>query len=80
MFDKRISERGEDGAKHIVEKSWFDRGSMIVVMGFRSGDNFITKKYAKDSGHQLYKIDKVEENGDLILRSTRYQGEEEEDG
>lgn len=80
LFDKRISERGEDGAKHIVEKSWFDRGSMIVVMGFRSGDNFITKKYAKDSGHQLYKIDKVEENGDLILRSTRYQGEEEEDG
>jgi DNA polymerase-3 subunit alpha len=80
MFDKRISERGEDGAKHIVEKSWFDRGSMIVVMGFRSGDTFIVKKYAKDAGHQLYKIDEVMNNGDVVLRHNRYKGEEEEDG
>ena len=80
MFDKRISERGEDGAKHIVEKSWFDRGSMIVVMGFRSGDTFIVKKYAKDAGHQLYKIDEVMNDGDVVLRHNRYKGEEEEDG
>jgi DNA polymerase-3 subunit alpha len=80
LFDKRISERGDDGVKHIVEKSWFDRGSMIVVMGFRSGDSFIVKKYAKDAGHQLYKIDEVLPTGDVILRHTRYKGEEEEDG
>ena len=79
LFDKRISERGEDGVKHIVEKSWFDRGSMIVVMGIRSGDNFIVKKYASTAGHQLYKIDQIDENGDLVLRHNRYKGEEEED-
>jgi hypothetical protein len=72
-------ERGEDGVKHIVEKSWFDRGSMIVVMGIRSGDNFIVKKYASTAGHQLYKIDQIDENGDLVLRHNRYKGEEEED-
>ena len=79
LFDKRISERGADGVKHIAEKSWFDRGSMIMVQGFRSGDNFIPKKYASSSSHQLYKIDSVLADGDLILRDARYQGEAEDE-
>ena len=37
LFDKQISERGADGAKHVAEKSWFNRGSMIVVMVFGLG-------------------------------------------
>ena len=79
LFDKQISERQADGTKKIKEKSWFNRGSMIVVMGVRNGDNFLSKKYASTGGHQLYKIDSIEPNGDLILRNTRYQGEVEED-
>jgi DNA polymerase-3 subunit alpha len=79
LFDKQISAKDEDGVKHIVEKSWFNGGSMIVVMGIRSGDNFIVKKYNSTSGHQLYKIDSIEPNGDLTLRSSRYQGDYEED-
>ena len=79
LFDKQISERGLDGVKHVVEKSWFNRGSMIVVMGVRNGDNFVSKKYASSGGHQLYKIDKIEDNGDLILRNARYQGDAEEE-
>ena len=79
LFDKQISVRGADGVKHVVEKSWFNRGSMIVVMGIRSEDNFVSKKYASSGGHQLYKIDAIEPDGDLILRNTRYQGEAEED-
>ena len=75
LFDKRISERGEDGVKHVVEKSWFDRGSMIMVQGVRSGDTFITKKYASSVGHQLYHILKIDENGDLVLQNERYKGE-----
>ena len=75
LFDKRISEKGEDGVKHVVEKSWFDRGSMIMVQGVRSGDTFITKKYASSVGHQLYHILKVDENGDLVLQNERYKGE-----
>ena len=43
MFDKQISERYADGTKKIVEKSWFNRGNMILVQGIRSGDNFIPK-------------------------------------
>ena len=79
LFDKQISERQADGTKKIKEKSWFNRGSMIVVMGVRNGDNFLSKKYASTGGHQLYKIDSIEPNGDLILRNARYQGEVEED-
>lgn len=79
MFDKQISERGADGVKHVVEKSWFNRGNMIVVTGIRSGDDFVSKKYASTGGHQLYKIDEILPNGDLILKDSRYQGGVEED-
>ena len=79
LFDKQISERGEDGVKHVVEKSWFNRGNMIVVMGIRSGDDFISKKYASSGGHQLYKIDTINDDGTLVLRNERYQGEAEDE-
>ena len=79
LFDKQISERGLDGVKHVKEKSWFNRGSMIVVMGIRSGDDFISKKYASSGGHQLYKIDEIHEDGSLTLRSDRYQGTAEDE-
>ena len=79
MFDKQISERQLDGTKKVKEKSWFNRGNMIVVTGIRSGDDFISKKYASTGGHQLYKIDEVLSNGELVLKDTRYQGGIEED-
>ena len=79
LFDKQISERGEDGVKHVVEKSFFNKGSMIVVMGIRSGDDFISKKYASSGGHQLYKIDQIKDDGTLVLRSERYKGEAEDE-
>ena len=44
LFDKQLSERGEDGKKHVVEKSWFSKGTLLLVQGIRRGDNFIPKK------------------------------------
>jgi DNA polymerase-3 subunit alpha len=79
MFDKQISVRGEDGVKHVVEKSWFNRGNMIVVNGMRSGDDFVSKKYASTSGHQLYRIERVNDDGTLVLKDHRYQGGIEEE-
>ena len=79
MFDKQISARGVDGIKHVVEKSWFNRGSMIVVTGIRRGDDFIPKKYSATPGHQLYHIDALLPNGTMTLRSERAQGEEDEE-
>ena len=79
MFDKQISERQADGTKKVMEKSWFNRGNMIVVTGIRNGDNFVSKKYASTGGHQLYRIESILPNGDLILQDQRYQGGIEED-
>ena len=53
---------------------------MIVVQGIRSGDQFITKKYASSGGHQLYKITEVFPNGEIALQTERYQGGVVEDG
>lgn len=79
LFDKQISVRGADGVKHVVEKSWFNRGSMIMVTGIRRGDDFIPKKYASTVGHQLYKIENISSNGSLALRTERASGEAEEE-
>ena len=79
LFDKQISEKKSDGTKTVKEKSWFNRGSMIIVQGIRSDDNFVTKKYANSETHQLYKIDEIFPDGSLKIRNERYQGEAEED-
>ena len=79
LFDKQISQKDEKGEKHVVEKSWFGRGSMIVVQGIRTEDGFMAKKYNSSQGHQLYKIDSIDKNGDVILRSTRAQGDLEDE-
>lgn len=78
LFDKQISARGADGVKHVVEKSWFNRGSMIIVQGIRIDDMFVSKKYASSGGHQLYKIDKVI-GDEIIIRTQRAQGDEEDE-
>ena len=79
LFDKQISARGDDGVKHRIESSWFNRGSMIVVQGIRSGDTFIPKKYSTTQGHQLYRITEILPNGEVKLQTTRAMGELDED-
>ena len=71
LFDKQISERGADGVKHVVQKSWFNRGNMIVVQGVRSGDDFISKKYQSSGGHQLYLVEQILSDGSLRLADSR---------
>lgn len=80
MFDKQISERLPDGTKRVIEKSWFTRGTFLVVQGFRRGDDFVAKRYSKTPGHTLYRANLTPEK-ELILYGERYQGgfEEEED-
>lgn len=79
LFNKRISAKQDDGTKKVIEHSWFNRGNMIVVTGIRSGNDFISKKYASTNSHQLYRIEKVNEDGTLILQDHRFQGGIEED-
>ena len=76
MFKKQISEKREDGTKKVVEKGWFKRGNMLMITGFRRGDQFVGKTYSKTPTHQLYKIE-LENNGkDMILTHERIDAEE----
>ena len=78
MFDRQISQRQPDGTKKVIERSWFNRGSMLIITGMRRGDEFVAKKYSATPGHQMYKIDEIFANGNLGLRSERSQGESED--
>lgn len=80
IYDKQISEQNPDGTKSVKEKSWFGRGSMLVVQGVRMGDNFMAKKYSSSPDkHRLYKITDIDAFGNIELQDQRYQGGYEED-
>lgn len=73
-WDKQLSERGADGVKHVVEKSWFQRGNKLIITGIRRGDNFIPKKY-KNTEHEIFeKILEMDERGFIL--SSRTEREE----
>jgi DNA polymerase-3 subunit alpha len=78
MFDKQISARGADGVKHVIEKSWFNRGNMLIIQGMRRDDMFVAKKYQSSGGHLIYHIDEVL-NDEIKVRTTRAQGDLEEE-
>ena len=70
MFKKQISQVNPDGTKTVVEKSWFKRGTMLMITGFRRDDQFVAKTYAATAGHQLYKIVEIVGN-DIKLQHER---------
>lgn len=78
VYDKQISEVNDKGTKTVKEHSWFNRGAMIMVLGIRSGDDFISKRYSSSSmTHQVYRIDDILSDGDLVFQIDRYGGGEE---
>ena len=78
FYDKQISEINEDGSKTVLEKSWFTRGTKLLVTGYRRDEQFVPKKY-KDSvyKHSLQLIREI--NGkDIKLQNTRIGEENDE--
>ena len=76
QFDKQLSERGEDGKKHVVEASWFKKGTLLLVQGIRRGDNFIPKKTRSSIYPVISKITEVRDDGSLALQLERMEVEE----
>ena len=71
-YDRQLSERGSDGKKKIIEKSWFTRGNKLMIVGIRRDDFFIPKIYSNsmyDSAIML--IDSISENGIITSKSIR---------
>lgn len=75
LFDRTIKLPTLDGKNKVADESWFNRGSLIMVTGIRNGDMFIAKTYKSTNAHKLYKIEEIDKNGDIIVRSER-AGEE----
>ena len=70
MFKKQISQVQADGTKKVIEKSWFKRGTMLMITGYRRDDQFVAKTYTNSQTHQLYKITMI--NGeDIKLQHER---------
>ena len=69
-WDKQISERGEDGKKHIIEKSWFKRGTKLLITGIRREDTFIPKKYKNTEFPLFERIDELTDDGFILKSST----------
>ena len=70
-FDKQLSERGADGHKHVIEKSWFSRGTLLMVQGIRRGADFIPKKRKDSFFPVISKITAINEDGTLQFQTER---------
>ena len=75
LYDKQISEKGEDGKKHVLEKSWFQKGTMLMIQGIRRGDNFIPKKKKQSIFPIISKIINIDEYGNLTYQYERMEVE-----
>lgn len=72
FYNKKISEIDDNGKKHAVEKSWLERGQMIIVSGIRMGDTFYPRIYNDTIyKHTINLIKRVNEDGTLLLQTER---------
>ena len=69
-WDKQISEKDQDGKKHIIEKSWFTRGNKLIITGIKRDDTFIPKKYKNTEWPLFEKIEKLDDRGFIIESYT----------
>lgn len=71
-YDRQLSERDNEGKKHVVEKSWFTRGNKLMIVGIRRDDFFIPKNYSNSRfSSSIMLIDNINENGIITSKSTR---------
>lgn len=75
-FDKQISVKNPDGTKTVKEKSWFTRGTKLLVTGIRREDTFQLKKYKNTPGEVIQLITHLNENDGLVSLQTKRYGED----
>lgn len=71
LYDKQLSQKDNEGKKHIIEKSWFSRGTMLMIQGIRRGDNFIPRKKKSSLYGVISKIINISPQGDLTYQRER---------
>ena len=63
----------DTGKKKVLERSWFARGTLLMVQGFRRGQDFVPKKYKSSIYPVISKINGVGEFG-LDVQYERVEG------
>ena len=76
LYDKQLSQKQSDGTKKVLERSWFSRGTLLMIQGIRRGQDFVPKK-RKDSFYPVIsKITNINEDGILTFQMQRMEVEE----
>lgn len=75
QYDKQISEKDDEGKKHVLEKSWFSRGNLLMIQGMRRGDNFVLRKNKKSPYPVISKIEL--HNGEMSFITERIGSDED---
>ena len=70
-YDRQISEKGADGVKHVVEKSWLARGNKVIITGIRRDSDFIAKKYKNTPHHLVELITSIDDSGYIKTKLER---------
>lgn len=76
-WDKQISAKGADGKKHVLEKSYYQKGTKMIITGIRRGDSFIPKKYKSTELPLFEKIEEIKDG--FITKSSTERLELEEE-
>ena len=72
FYDREISELKSDGSKTKIEKSWFKRGTKLIVTGFRNEEYFIPRKYGDSIyNHTIRLIKNIDKDNNLIIQTER---------
>ena len=73
-YNKQLSEIQKDGTKKVIEKSWFKRGNLLMIVGYRRENMFYPKVYSNSIyQHSVQKINKITKDNKLILQNDRVE-------
>ena len=72
-YSKQISEKLPDSDKKtVLEGSWFKRGTLLMCAGYRRDDTFRCYRYSDTIySHTIAKIEKLYDNGEVLLSTER---------
>lgn len=71
-YNRQLSDQNENGTKTITEKSWFTRGTKLLVAGYKRDSTFVIKTYSRTPFKDIYKIIDISKDGkDILLQHDR---------
>lgn len=73
LFDRQVSVRKPDGSKSVLEKSWFQKGTLLLIQGIKRGDAFVPKHYKSSIYPVISRINEVREDGSFDLQFERIE-------